>query len=114
MINIHNFHVPNNRVFVEELEFGEKKTSSGIIVSMDDNGKISGVRPRWGKVFAVGENIKDLNVGDYVLLDHGKWTRTIEIMDNNIKKEINMIDYPKAVLLVSTQRPSEIDNKVER
>ena len=40
-------------VIISDMNFDEQKTASGIIIKSDD-GKSEGVRPRWGKVWAIG------------------------------------------------------------
>ena len=58
-----------NRVFVEEMHFGEQTTKSGLII-MDDDGKTRGIYPRWSQVHAKGpENNDPYNVGDAQLHD---------------------------------------------
>ena len=49
-------------VIVSEINFGERKTASGIILRSDD-GTSHGVRPRWGKVYSVGPTQIDVAVG---------------------------------------------------
>tara|TARA_B110001454_G_scaffold201661_1_gene208218 strand:- start:29 stop:373 length:345 start_codon:yes stop_codon:yes gene_type:complete len=60
-------------VILTNLERGERLSSSGIII-MDDNGKDSGIRPRWAQVYAVGPEQKDVKVGEWILMQHGRWT----------------------------------------
>lgn len=67
-----------DNVFVSDMEFGEQKSTGGIILPSDD-AKDSGIHPRWGKVFAKGNENKDqYNIGDWVLIKHGRWTRGIK------------------------------------
>ena len=40
-------------ILVRNMDFGERKTASGLIVLSDD-GKTGGIHPRWGEVIAVG------------------------------------------------------------
>jgi co-chaperonin GroES (HSP10) len=40
-------------VIVSEMNFDERLSRGGIIL-VKDNGKSSGIRPRWGSVYAVG------------------------------------------------------------
>jgi co-chaperonin GroES (HSP10) len=47
-------------------------TASGIIISQQDGVQAS--VPRWGKVTHVGPEVVDVNVGDFVLIEAGKWT----------------------------------------
>lgn len=67
-----------DRVLVSDMEFGEEVTTSGIVIQ-SDNGKAHGVKPRWGKVWAVGPEQKDVKVGDWICVEHGRWTRTFEV-----------------------------------
>lgn len=99
-----------NKVLVTELEFGMKKTAAGIIIP-DDDGKQHGIRSRWARVYDVGSNVTDVKKGDYVLLKHGRWTRTFEFDTwDEGKIKLNMIDYPDAVLVVTDTRPSDLNN----
>lgn len=88
------------KVLVTELEHGERKTAGGIVLTSDD-GKIRGIRCRWAKVYSVGEDITDIKEGQWILIDHGRWSRTIEI--DGI--QLNLVDYPAAVSLVSDEDP---------
>ena len=68
-----------NRVIVSNMEFGEQTTAGGIIISSDD-GKDRGIKPRWGLVVAKGnENNDPFDVGDWILIEHGRWTRGFEV-----------------------------------
>lgn len=66
-------------VLVTDMHFGETKTAGGIIIGSDDK-KAHGVKPRWCKVYAKGkENNDPYNIGDWILVEHGRWTRKIKI-----------------------------------
>ena len=68
-----------NRVIVSGMEFGEQTTAGGIIISSDD-GKDRGIKPRWGLVEAKGSENKDpFDIGDWILIEHGRWTRGFEV-----------------------------------
>ena len=62
------------------MKFTERVTSAGIVLVSDD-GKLHGIHPRWGKVYAVGPEQKDIAVGQYVLIAHGRWTRGVDIKE---------------------------------
>lgn len=66
-----------DHVIVTNMEFKERMVGSLVLLS--DNGKSSGVRPRWAQVFAVGKDQHDVKIGQWVLVDHGRWTRGIDI-----------------------------------
>jgi co-chaperonin GroES (HSP10) len=68
-----------NRVIVSDMEFGEQTTASGIIITSDD-GKDRGIKPRWGRVVSKGPENKDpYNEGDWILVEHGRWTRGFDV-----------------------------------
>jgi co-chaperonin GroES (HSP10) len=83
------------------MEFKERFTSGGIVIPGDD-GKVQGVRPRWAKVYAVGAEQKDVTVGQYVFVSHGRWSRGIEIVDADGKHTIRKVD-PNDILMVSDE-----------
>ena len=88
------------------LEQGERVTRGGIVLK-DDNGKLEGVRPRWGKVWQVSEDITDVKPGDWILCEHGRWTMTIEIKDDTGEKfKFQKID-PNGILMVSDEKPND-------
>jgi co-chaperonin GroES (HSP10) len=88
-----------NNVLVSDMVFDERISTGGIVL-LNDNGKGNGIRPRWGRVYAVGPEQKDVNVGDWVLVAHGRWTRGLDLEDESGQLTIRKID-PKDILLVS-------------
>lgn len=95
------------KVFVAEMIFGEEKTASGIYIPGAD-GKTQGIMPRWAKVWAVGPEQEDVKIGDWVLIEHGRWTRTIEFEeDTGSVLEVRMVDHD-AIMLISDQKPSDV------
>mgnify|MGYP001430928193 CR=1 FL=1 len=67
-----------DNVILTNLERGERKSAGGIVI-LDDDGKDSGIRARWGQVYAVGSEQKDVKVGDWVLMQHGRWTKGADV-----------------------------------
>lgn len=96
-----------DRIFITDMEFGMERTTTGIFIPGAD-GKTQGIMPRWGKVWAVGDDQKDITVGEWVLVEHGRWTRTIEIEnDDGSVSEVRMVDN-EAIMLRSDERPSDV------
>ena len=97
----------HDHVLVTDLYFGEQKTKGGIIVR-DDNGTARGVYPRWARVWAKGSINKDeYNVGDYILIEHGRWTRKIELEIDGENITVHRVDVD-AILAVSDEKPNEL------
>ena len=88
-----------DNVIVSDMAFDERITHSGIVLPNDDM-KSSGIRPRWGKVYAIGPEQKDIKVGQYILISHGRWTRGIKIDDGTGEKTIRKVDN-NDILLIS-------------
>lgn len=86
-------------VIVTDMEFDQRITQAGLILP-SDNGTSLGIRPRWGRVYAVGPEQKDVTVGQWICIAHGRWTRGIELDDAGDKRTIRRID-PNDILLVS-------------
>lgn len=94
-----------NHILIQDMNFGERKTKSGLLLP-GDNGVERGLRPRWGKVIAVGDKQHDVEVGDWILISHGRWTRKVNCEINGEIKEIRMVD-PKDVLGKQTEEPED-------
>ena len=91
------------RVLVSDMHFGETKTKGGIILT-DDDGSESGIHPRWGKVYAIGDQQEDVKVGEWVMVSHGRWSRGFKIKKKGVELEVRMID-ENDILLVSDDEP---------
>jgi co-chaperonin GroES (HSP10) len=99
------------KVFVANMEFGEQRTAAGLYVP-SDNAKGSGIHPRWGKVWAVGGEQKEVKVGEWILIDHGRWTRTIEYEnDDGSITELRMVDND-AILIQTDDEPEDVVQRV--
>ena len=77
------------------------------ILLLNDNGKSTGIRPRWGQVYAVGPDQHDVRVGEWVCVAHGRWTRGIDIEDENGKHTLRRVD-PKDILLSADELPDDL------
>ena len=98
-----NFKPLGNGIAVRNMEFGEQKTEGGLIVLSDD-GKSSGIHPRWGEVTHIGPVQQDVEVGQFVLVSHGRWSRGFKIKKKGVELEVRMID-ENDILLVSDEEP---------
>ena len=94
-------------VLVHKMHFGETKTAGGIIIQSDD-AKAHGVKPRWAQVYAKGhENNDPYDVGDWILIEHGRWTRKIKVQnEHNEEIELQKADagkVSKAIEQITTE-----------
>lgn len=94
-------------ILVCDMDMGEQVTQSGIIIKSDD-GKAHGVKPRWAKVYKKGSSCDlDVEVGQWILIEHGRWTRKIKIDDGESVKEVQKIEVA-SVLAVSDEKPNDV------
>ena len=101
----------HDKVLVSDMEFGEQRTASGLYIPSDD-AKSSGIHPRWAKVWAIGPEQKDVKVGEWVLLEHGRWSRTIEYEnDDGSITEIRLADNA-AILMSADEKPNDVERTV--
>ena len=94
-----------SNILAVTLEKGERKSAGGIVIPNDD-GKESGIRPRWCQVYDVGPNSElkdDLNEGDWICVAHGRWTEGIQLEGVTVWK----ID-PNGILLHSVEHPDGV------
>ena len=96
-----------DNILITDMDFGEQQSKGGIVILSDD-GKSEGIKARWGKVWAVGPEQKDVSVGEWILLEHGRWSRgtTIELEDGT-QIIVRRAD-TKAILMVNDTKPDEL------
>jgi len=92
-------------VIVKDMDFGEMVTAGGIVIQ-SDNAKVHGIKPRWGQVYKVGPEQTDVKEGQWILIEHGRWTRKIKIDDGEGPKEIQKVEV-KSILAVADEKPND-------
>ena len=95
-----NFKPLRDGIAVAEMEFGETRTEGGLIIASSD-GKAHGIHARWGQVTHIGPEQLDVNVGQWVLVAHGRWSRGFELNDVTTRT----VD-PKDVLGIQDEKPN--------
>ena len=95
-----------NNVLVKDMKFGERQTLGGIII-IDDDKKGQGIRPRWAEVVAIGPKQEDVKPGEYILVAHGRWTRGLDMTDENGETTTVRLVDPKDILMSSDELPKE-------
>lgn len=106
-IKADHFQPIKNNVFVTDIEGGSLTVTAGGIIRTDDNGKDRGIRPRWGRIWAIGPDVYDIEVGEWVFIEHARWTNAIDLALPNGKVRVWKIDWPNAVLLATQDDPRE-------
>lgn len=97
----------HNSIIVTDMSFEGRQLSSGIVL-LGDDGKTDGIRPRWARVYAIGPEQRDVRVGQWVLVEHGRWSRGLKIIRHGAEITIRRAD-PEAIIFVSDDEPENID-----
>lgn len=106
-IRIDGLTALHDHVIVRDMDFSGRKLSSGILL-LGDDGKTDGIRPRWARVYAVGPKQTNVSVGQWVLIEHGRWTRGLKLEVDDEEFIIRRAD-PAAILFVSDSEPTDND-----
>jgi hypothetical protein len=102
------FRPLKKNVFVTDLDGGMHVTKGGII-RPDDNMSATGIRPRWACVWAIGPDVEDIKVGEWVFIEHARWTNSIDLRLPSGSVRVWKVDWPAAVLLAMQDDPREVN-----
>lgn len=100
-----NVRAIGERILAEVIERPQdyRQTKSGLYIA-DKDGTERAIRPRWFKIYSIGpDNTMGLSEGQYVYVEHGRWTREVKVTE---ELKIVMLDN-KDILLVSDENPVE-------
>jgi len=92
-----------DKIIIYNIQRGERQLASGIVLTNDD-GKEHGIRARWAQIYAIGDDIDYVKEGQWVLLQHGRWSRGIEHTDGNTIYSADA----EALLAVSDEKPNDM------
>jgi co-chaperonin GroES (HSP10) len=95
----------NDNILVVDMNFEEQKTASGIVIQSDD-GKAHGVKPRWCRVWAIGPTQQDVKVGEWILVEHGRWTRGVTVREDGKEIIIRRVE-TTSVLCSADEKPND-------
>ena len=105
-----------DNVLVTDMNFDVRVSAGGIVLPSDD-GKSEGVRHRWARVWAIGPQQQDVKVGEWILLEHGRWTRGITVALEDGTEIVIRRDDINAILMVTDENPGDntfgVHGKVE-
>lgn len=92
-----------DHILVEDIESEDERIQNGIII-LNESGEGRGVRPRWACVCAVGPEQTEVEPGQWVLIEHGKWTRGVKLNNGKVIRKVD----PEGLMIVSDERPEDI------
>ena len=95
----------NDNILVTDMNFEEQKTASGIVIQSDD-GKAHGVKPRWCRVWAIGPDQLEVKVGEWILVEHGRWTRGVTVKEDGKEILIRRVENI-SVMLKADEKPND-------
>lgn len=105
-----------NTFLVKYLEIGVQKLKSGIYIP-EENMKVNQrfIRPRWCQVYKKANDITDIEVGDWVLMKHGHWSTSINIIVNGVQEKIWYITPKnrKGILAKSKTMPTQLQSYID-
>ena len=96
-----------DHVSVTDMMFGERTLSSGVVL-LNDNGRGEGIRPRWAKVYKVGPAQLDVKEGQWIFIEHGRWTRGLNVVIDDKEFTVRRVD-ASAIIGVQDDEPTEDD-----
>lgn len=96
-----------DNVLISDMDFDEVQTASGIFLP-NQNGKVEGIKPRWGKVWAIGPDQTDVKVGEWIYVEHGRWTRGIEVEDESGNEIVVRRVENKSIMIIADEKPQDI------
>lgn len=103
--------------FVKNMESGIQKLESGLYIP-EENMKLNQrfIRPRWCQVYKKADNIKDFEVGDWVLMKHGHWSTSLNLIINGEQVKLWYIT-PKnrkvGMLAISKTMPPQLTKYID-
>jgi len=102
----------NNKILIWNMEKGERLSKGGIVLT-DDDRRGGGVRPRWAQIYAIGPDVKDdLKEGQWVLVEHGRWTRGMTIEgDDGETITLWGVEWPTPIMMVADECPVEFADR---
>lgn len=93
-----------NKILCHYIEKGQQKSTGGILL-LDDDNREGGIRPRWMQVHSVGPEVTDVKEGQWVMVEHGRWTHAMIMRDDNDEEFTVWGAEEESILLVSDEQP---------
>ena len=94
-----------NKILCHYIEKGQQLSRGGIVLIDDDN-REEGIRPRWMQIYSVGPEVTSVEPGQWVMVEHGRWTHGMTMRDDNNEEFTLWGAEEESILLVSDDEPS--------
>ncbi|MEM5878078.1 MAG: hypothetical protein QXF12_04320 [Candidatus Aenigmatarchaeota archaeon] len=93
-----------NDILVYNMEKGYRRSKNSGLLFLDDSSfRIENIKHRWCQVYKVGSNIDFVKEGEWILVEHGRWTVGFKFVDKNLGEiYVQKID-KEAILLVANE-----------
>ena len=101
-IRVDSLRALKDHVLVADMNFQGRQLSSGIHLLSDDS-RTAGIRPRWAQIHAVGPKQTTVQVGQWILISHGRWTRGVKIDDATGEHVLRRVDANDILLVCDTE-----------
>lgn len=104
-------------LIVKNLQVGEVKTESGLIIpeeNMHLNQRF--IKPRWAQVYAKGDGLDNIEVGDWVLLHNGHWSTSMKLKIGNKSEKVWYImekNVKRGLIAVQKDMPDFLKNYID-
>lgn len=95
-----------NDILVVDMEQGASITKSGLMLLDDSVASVENIKPRWARVYKVGKNIRDISPGQWILIEHGRWSYGINLETGTEKLYVQKIDI-KSILMTAEKYPGD-------
>jgi hypothetical protein len=97
----------HDHIIVRDMSFEGRQLASGIVL-LGDDGKTDGIRPRWARVYAIGPDQEDIQLGQWVLIEHGRWTRGLKVAIEGEEFVIRRAD-PDGIIFAQDEEPESLE-----
>jgi len=95
----------NNKILCHYIEKGQQVSAGGIVLPDDDNSE-GGIRPRWLQVYSVGPDVKGITEGQWVMVEHGRWTHGMTMRNEDNEEFTVWAAEEESILLVADEEPN--------
>lgn len=94
-----------DHIIVIDMDDEEEKVINGII-HLSETGNDRGIHPRQALVCAIGPDQLDVEVGTWILIEHGRWTRGVKLSDGKVYRKVD----PDSVLGIYDGDPTSVQS----